>query len=207
VEEIEDRLVFDGKRSRKYEDINQPKKQIKSEDKLDSMLSLIQSSLKEISNKQEKYDRSLEEIRSQVGIGNPTIVSSLNPSGSLNFPQTPIAMGPSYVTSQYRPQFPPQYVPTDFFSPVQGKAQIPATTMGNQGQSPALTQQMNAMMQANLNMLGLSDIPTSKELAIPKRKKDQDKRKVISFADLCSSLNFILEWVDMLCGSSYIYIY
>ena len=138
VEEIEDQLVFDGKRSRKYEDINQPKEQIKSEDKLDSMLSLIQSSLKEISNKQEKYDRSLEEIRSQVGIGNPTIVSSLNPSGSLNFPQTPIAMGPSYVTSQYRPQFPPQYVPTDFFSPVQGKAQIPATTMGNQGQSPNL---------------------------------------------------------------------
>ena len=59
--------------------------------------------------------------------------------------------------------------------------------MGNQGQSPALTQQMNAMMQANLNMLGLSDIPTSKELAIPKGKKDQDKRKAASKNDTSKS--------------------
>ena len=132
---------------------------------------------------------------------------SLYPSLSMGFPQTPIAKEAYYATSQGCPQVPPQYVPTDFFSPVQAKAQIPAFPMGNQGQSPVLTQQMNAMMQANRNMLGISDIPTSKELALPKGKKDHDKRKVNSFPDLCYPLTFILKWVDKLCGCRYISIY
>ena len=66
-----------------------------------------------------------------------------------------------HATSQGRPQFPPQCVPTNFFRPFQPKTQVPATPMGNLGQSHGTSYDTaNERNDASiyLNMLGISDI-------------------------------------------------
>ena len=92
----------------------------------------------------------------------------------MTVPQTPMVMCPNCAPSQY----PPQYVSTDFFSPVQENAmsQLPATLIGNQSHSP-ITQQMSAMIQANLRMLDLPDTPRSKELVPTKREERSRQMK------------------------------
>ena len=197
--------------SKASHDDKEERRRIKSggkndESKVDAMLKLIHSSLKDISAKQEGYDKALSEMKLQMGSENKTCNSfSYNPN-------IQSAMNNASIFGS-QTQSSTEYIPQSFFTqfPVQQSMQFnnPLTPVQKSGQATLqsnhqmISPQMSAMMQQNLGMLGFNNTLDHDNRSQP-RKKDQDRKKVnfIIFSNLCSSLLFIAEWAQNCSGEN-----
>ena len=124
------------------------------------MLKLIHSSLKDISAKQEGYDKALTEMKLQMGSEskicnsfsyNPHVQSAMN-NASIYGSQTQSST--EYIPQSFFNQFPVQQSMqfNNSLTPVQKSGQ--ATLQSNH---QMISPQMSAMMQQNLGMLGFNN--------------------------------------------------